>query len=223
MRNFSEEWDDRYRAGTHLSRWPWSDVVGYVNRYARNAYRVLELGCGAGANFPFFEELCIDYSGIDGSETIIRDLRDRFKAYKDKFYVGDFTNHLPYLSPFDLVIDRCSVTCNSTVAIENCLSEVRRVLKKDGIFIGIDWFSTAHSEFAHGSPSDDINTKTGYTEGPFAHTGRVHFSDVEHIEYLFRDFDIVALAHKTIAHRIPNHHSTYATWNIVAKPKGTSA
>ena len=55
--NFSKEWEERYRENTHLSVWPWSNLISYVMRYARpenKDFSVLELGCGAGANIPFF-------------------------------------------------------------------------------------------------------------------------------------------------------------------------
>src|SRR4029077_14742021 len=55
---FSKEWDDCYRRGGQAIKWPWSDVISLVMRHARptgSEFRVLELGCGSGANIPFFE------------------------------------------------------------------------------------------------------------------------------------------------------------------------
>ena len=56
--SFSTQWDDQYASGRHMSLWPWTDVVVYVMRYAKpleSGCRVLELGCGAGANISFLE------------------------------------------------------------------------------------------------------------------------------------------------------------------------
>ena len=72
---FSLEWDERYSSNTQMSIWPWSDLVSYVIRYAKPArkqIRVLELGCGAGANIPFFLAQGFKYYGIEGSNTIIK-------------------------------------------------------------------------------------------------------------------------------------------------------
>ena len=51
---FSIEWDQRYKENLQMSIWPWSDLVSAVMRLRLPAStRVLELGCGAGANIPF--------------------------------------------------------------------------------------------------------------------------------------------------------------------------
>ena len=54
--SFSEEWNHAYEKNTNLSTWPWSDLVSYVKRFTKldKNSKVLELGCGAGANIPFF-------------------------------------------------------------------------------------------------------------------------------------------------------------------------
>jgi hypothetical protein len=54
-RGFSRERGDRYQANEHLSIWLRSDLVNLMMTYARptgHEFRVLELGCGAGANIP---------------------------------------------------------------------------------------------------------------------------------------------------------------------------
>ena len=60
--SFSNEWEESYAAGTHLSIWPWSDLVSLVYRHCADLIRergkVLELGCGDGGNLiPMAVEL----------------------------------------------------------------------------------------------------------------------------------------------------------------------
>lgn len=218
--NFSMEWDRRYQELTHLSIWPWSDLVGYVMRYARPAgseFRVLELGCGAGANIPFFQSLQVDYCGIEGSPAIVQKLQERFPVLKNKLVSGDFTLEIPFEGEFDLVVDRSSLTHNTTAAIVQCLDMLHKRLKPGGKYIGIDWFSTAYSEFGKGQQAEDDHTRTGYTSGSFADVGRVHFSDKPHLQELFRNFELQVLEHKEIQREIPGDGWHFASWNLVAK------
>jgi SAM-dependent methyltransferase len=220
--NFSPEWDQRYRENTHLSRWPWSDLVSYVFRHARPdspSYHVLEVGVGAGANIPFFKALGAQFFGIDGSEAIVADLKKRHPEFEKNLVVGDFTSAIPFAGPFDLVVDRASLTANSTAAIRSGLKLVHGLLKPGGKFIGIDWYSTQHSEYAKGKPAEDANTRTGFTEGQYKGLGRVHFSDRAHLEDLFRDFELLTLEHKTSDVLLPAQGFHFAAWNLAARKK----
>lgn len=216
---FSQEWDTTFKENKNISIWPWSDLVSFVMRYARPSgpqFRVLELGCGAGANIPFFLSLGIQYYGIEGSATIIKRLREKFPSLKDNLIIGDFTSSIPFQGDFDLVVDRSAVTHNPTIGIKKCLEEIHKILKAGGKYIGIDWFSTLHSDYKEGKDTEDDFTRTGYQTGQFAYVGRVHFSDRLHLEGLLGKFSILILEHKIVKREIPDN-SIFAAWNFVAK------
>ena len=82
--SFSHEWEQRYKDNTHLSVWPWSDIVSLYMRYCRSnvpdSPRILELGAGAGANIPFFLSLTDQFYGVDGSSSIVESLRTRYPS-----------------------------------------------------------------------------------------------------------------------------------------------
>jgi SAM-dependent methyltransferase len=217
---FSKEWDERYRDNTHLSIWPWSDLVSYVMRYARPAgpdFRVLELGCGAGANIPFFESLGVKYFAIEGSPVIVERLRERFPKLGSNILAGDFTQELPFEDQFDLIVDRASLTSNTSDAIRRSLSLVLNKLKVGSTFIGIDWYSTNHTDYNRGLEAEDIYTRRDYSDGQFSHLGRIHFSDKAHLLDLFSQFSIELMEHKIVKREIPEDSHIFASWNLVAK------
>lgn len=223
---FSKEWDQCYIDNMQMSVWPWSDLVSLVHRHckpviAKGGGRVLELGCGAGANIPLFLTLGMDYYAIEGSQTIVKQLHQRYPDLARKILVGDFTLERPFECDFDLVIDRSALTHNNTASIRNALQIISESLKPEGMFIGTDWFSTDHDDAAWGVMCDDEFTKTNHTKGQFAGVGKVHFSDEPHLRDLFSKFEIVHMEEKLIRWHKPRDDHQLASWNIVArKPHG---
>lgn len=214
---FSPEWNAVYSDNKHLSIWPWSDLVSYFNRYAQPfspKTRVLEIGFGAGANIPFFESINVDYSGIEGSQTICNAVALNFPNLAQKLFIGDFLTH-DFSEKFDVIVDRASMTHNSTSAIKKGLSHLADYLNPGGKYIGIDWFSTKHSDYLIGDIVDEY-TRTNISSGSFAGIGNVHFSDENHIHELFKDFEIISLEEKQSHRLLPSNGHIFASWNIAA-------
>jgi SAM-dependent methyltransferase len=217
---FSPEWNQLYLDSAHMSIWPWSDVVSYVHRYAKPAagfQRVLELGCGAGANIPFFLKLDVDYSAIEGSSAIVVRLHQTYPIIQDKILVGDFTQSIPFEEPFDLIVDRGSLIHNDTAGIRSGLALAYQHLRPGGKFIGIDWFSDAHSSVSLGQAFDS-HTRTDILTGHLAGTGKVHFCDQAHLLGLLSEagFQGQRLEHKQNDVLIPTGGECFAWWNFVA-------
>jgi SAM-dependent methyltransferase len=220
--SFSAEWDDLYRSGAQNSVWPWSDLVSLVMRYARpdrRPYRVLELGFGAGANVQFLLSIGAEYFGIEGSAAAVAKVRDRLGGEsRMTLACGDFTQSIPFDGLFDLVVDRSSITHNSTPAIQQCLALVNSSMRSGGKLIGIDWFSTLNADFLSGVESGDYYTRAAFASGQFKGVGVVHFSDERHLEGLLTGagFRIERLDHKKIDTGIPIGSGAMAWWNFVA-------
>ena len=216
---FSKEWDNRYKENTNMSIWPWSDLIGYVKRYVRLSKnsRVLELGCGAGANIPFFLSLGVKYYSIEGSATMVNKLKKKFPNLQENIVVGDFTQNIPFSKSFDLVIDRGSLTHNTTKGIIECLDNVNQKLKVRGKYIGIDWFSTSHSSYKKGGKMVDAFTRNRFQKGQFQNVGNVHFSDKAHLQDLFKSFEFLVLEHKIIKKELLSDEEILASWNFVAQ------
>ncbi len=217
---FSKEWDQIYQASQQMSIYPWSEVVSFVMRFARPLSAettVLELGCGAGANISFFKNLGVRYYAIEGSPHIVEKLKDRFPDLKNQLVAGDFTEGIPFDFTFDLIVDRSSLTHNTTAAIRKTLANCHAHLNPGGKYLGIDWFSTHHSEFEKAQTHLDSNTRKDFTSGPFSSVGAVHFSDQPHLQDLFSSFVFERLEHKIIETLIPHENFRLATWNFLCR------
>jgi len=180
---------------------------------------VLELGCGAGANIPLFRRLGVRYHAIEGSETVVKMLAGQFPEYRSTIKVGDFTMELPFEGEFDLIVDRASLPHNTTSSIKRCLQLVESRLAPHEKFIGIDWFSTDHSDYPKGKPAGDAYTKTAFSDGPFKGVGAVHFFDKSHLFEIFEGFNIARLQHKRLCTEVPEDSLVIATWNFLATKK----
>ena len=217
-----DEWEHLYASGRHDIRWPWSNVISYVHRFAKPTgpqFRILELGCGPGTNIPFFRSLDVDFRAVEGSATAVEKAKANFPDWADRIAVCDFTSDIPFDGPFDAVIERASLSHNPTADIRRCLELVGDRLAPGGVFIGLDWFSTKHTEYAGGRELDDRFTRTGYddTSYTFANAGIIHFSDEQHLADLFENFDIEYLQHNERQHVFPQAGYVLATWDIVGR------
>tara|TARA_B100000795_G_scaffold270018_1_gene261908 strand:- start:3674 stop:4351 length:678 start_codon:yes stop_codon:yes gene_type:complete len=223
MSGFSEEWDEIYIKNQQLTSWPWSDLVSLVYRHCASAVskngQVFELGCGAGPNIPFIQSIGMNYYGVEGSYDIVKKLHKKFPELIERIFLGDFTKKdcFKILPKIDIIIDRASVTHNDQESISNTLRNSFDLLKPGGHFIGIDWFSTKHSDFILGKMGSDAYTRSEIIGGQFENIGNVHFSDEKHLRYLFSSFDIISLEEKIINIYEPNNNHQFASWNIVAR------
>jgi SAM-dependent methyltransferase len=205
-------------AGRHHSVWPWSDLVSLAIRFAPRggSLRVLELGCGIGANIPFFLAKGDEYYAIEGSAAAVAAIHRKFPSLQGTVTCGDFTQDVPFGGPFDLIVDRSAMTHNDTESIKNGLIRALRLLGPGKTYLGIDWFSIRHPESGRGTAVDD-RTRRDFGDGPFHGVGKVHFSDEPHLRDLFASFQIVLLEEKQIETRHPDQQRRFASWNIVAR------
>ncbi|WP_169741255.1 class I SAM-dependent methyltransferase [Andreprevotia chitinilytica] len=219
--SFSAEWDSIYKARHQHTAWPWSELVGYVRRYGPPSLagaRVLELGCGSGANIPFFLSAGADYYAIEGSQAALDVVLQRYPELVGRVVLGDFTVDIPLPGQFDLIVDRSSLTHNTTEAIERTLRMLAQRLVPGGRLIGIDWFSDRHSDRQFGRAQDE-HTLTDFSAGQFVNCGNVHFSDEAHLRALLADFRLLALEHKEVQNRLSPEQKVFASWHFaVEKP-----
>lgn len=115
----------------------WEELK-FLERYAGNNERILDLGCGNGRLYELFKEKTIDYHGIDFSDKLIEIAKKCYPQFK--FHVADALN-LPFSANFFDKVFSIAVLHHipSKELRLKCLKEIRRVLGPDGVLILSVW------------------------------------------------------------------------------------
>lgn len=138
MKSFSEEWE-KIHSEQEWGRYPSETVIRFVARNyyksRRNEIKILDFGCGAGANTWYLAREGFDVYAFDGSQSAV------LKAEKYLQEEGYSSVHFDVMDGatityednfFDCVIDNVCIYANTSECIEKMYEQVYRVLKKGG-------------------------------------------------------------------------------------------
>lgn len=190
-------WENVFRSQA-WGKYPGEDLIRFVARNfyrapERKAVRILEVGCGPGANLWFLAREGFGFVGIDGSAAAIDQGIARLDAEcagwraRGEMIVGDI-GRLPYPDgSFDAVIDSEAVYANPRDAARRMYREAARVTKPGG-----QLFSRC---FAKGSWGDGTGQPAGEMawycgEGPLAGKGFSRFTAREEIPVLLDGWNV---------------------------------
>lgn len=143
---FTNEFDRQYKKRGLMAQrlYPNENLVAFLgqNYWGRSAeerkkIKVLEVGCGTGANLWMLAKENFDVYGIDSSNYGIElakvHLNEKW-GVDGTLKVGDFTN-IPFPEAmFDVVVDVVSLQHIDLKTSEKAFDEINRVLKKGGKF-----------------------------------------------------------------------------------------
>lgn len=119
----------------------WPGLSGF-KQYIKANDKVLDLGCGNGKLRLLFKNVNVDYSGIDGSQALIKLAENRtdFKIEKQKFLVGEVYD-LPFAdNTFDVVFFVAVLHHLPGEELRlKTLAEIKRVLKPGGTLVMTNW------------------------------------------------------------------------------------
>jgi SAM-dependent methyltransferase len=194
-------WENVYRSRA-WGQYPGEDVIRFVKGRFSNAgepsgVRLLEVGCGSGANLWFMarEGFCVH--GLDGSETAVRVARERldrecpaWSTTGGRVQAGDAAR-LPYPDDyFDGILDVVAVCYCGFEEAQQAYREMARVAKP-----GARLFSRM---FARGCWGDGTGEAVGRgawmcSEGPLQGFGATRFADESEVEELLPGWSVVGI------------------------------
>lgn len=197
--DYKEHWDQKFRTRP-WGKYPPEDLVRFIfthyKHVDRTQIKVLELGCGPGANLWFLSREGFQTSGIDCSPTAI-EIAQKFVLAEVKnasldLKIGDFA-HLPWdANAFDCVVDIFAIYANPLEVIERTLKEIERVLKPGGRGFA-KFFGCETTGFGLGEKLEH-HTFDNIPLGPCAQMGIAHFVTQQELETLFSRFNHVIVS-----------------------------
>jgi ubiquinone/menaquinone biosynthesis C-methylase UbiE len=192
-------WDNLYRDKAESFRhYPNEELVRFLGRtYFKNrsqerckAIRILELGCGNGANLWALAKEGFDVYGLDGSQRALElacETLEKWDVHAD-LNLGDVRS-LPYADGwFDAVVDIGTLQCLTFTDLKKAYREAKRVLRENG------WFFSYHYgrgtwDYDHGGGTlidrhtfDNISNP----EAIFPNIGTICMPEVDDVEGLLR-------------------------------------
>ncbi len=208
----SREWG-RY-PGEHLIRFI---ARNFYSISDRRMIRVLEVGCGPGANIWFLAREGFSFAGIDGSQTAISQakqrLDDEIPSWQEngELHVGDIIQ-LPYAnSQFDAIIDVEATYANSWEAARSIFREIARVTKPGGKI-----YSQTFATGCWGEGTGESAGRNAWrcSEGPLADKGISRFTSLEEIPALLGDLTVLSI--ESITWSLNNRQNSIREWAITA-------
>ena len=193
----SKGWNWKIVSESYEEVWKNPSVESYylLNRWGSQSKKeFLDLGCGLGRHSILFGKNGFNVYSFDISEEAIKRTKEWAESENLKFNyeIGDMLK-LPYSDKqFDCIYCRNVISHTDTEGMKQVISELSRVLKKDG-----ECYITLGSKDTWGFKQDtwplvDENTRLKMEEGPEYRIPHFYV-DYDLVKNLFKDFDIVKI------------------------------
>jgi SAM-dependent methyltransferase len=210
-----EDWDRRWQVEEQRALWEEPDrrirdLVPELRR--REASVVLDLGCGVGRHALFLADQGFEVVGTDASEAGIARATEvaAGAGLAVRFRVEDFLNLSFEDRSFDYVLAWNVIYHGDVAVVARCLDEVRRVLRRGGIYQST-MLSKRNEAFGIGT---EISKDTFVDEADSGDKAHPHFyCNAQTLVDLHVGFEVLALDD---AEQVPGAWH----WNLIAERTG---
>lgn len=218
--SFDKRWEDIHKKrdwGSYPSEHLVRFVLGTLKKKnSLKSMKILEVGCGTGANLWFLIREGLHVFAIDGSRTAVEkaeaNLSREFQKKDWSISVADAVS-LPFSDEtFDAVVEIETVTNNNFKNSKRIYAEIFRTLKSGGMLFS-QTFATGTwgmESISHNKNFDGIPT-----EGPLALGNYLRFTPESQIESLLEDFD--EITYEKSSRTYMNRTRSIDEWIIVGK------
>lgn len=207
-------------------KYPPEELIRFVARNyysapSRDQVRLLELGCGTGANIWFMAREGFAAHGVDGSVSAVQKAAKRLQDenLKAELQVGDIAHAKSLFAssvPFDAIVDVCCLQHNRLQIVDQVIADCWEILKPGGKFFGM---LLADGSFGRQLGREiEPGSITDISDGPLKGVGLTHFFTLEEIQTLFRAYSGVKIEYSQWS--LNNRQDILKNWVVIAtKPQ----
>ncbi len=198
MKTFDKTWN-KVHSQRSWGKYPAEELIRFMARnFAidnRNKIKVLDLGCGTGANTWFLAREGFQTYAFDGAHSALKNAEKTCRDQSSSICIfqADAGNIPIADTSFDAVVDVGAISANSTAGIKIILGEIYRVMKPGARFFSSVLFTQSTSGFGKGEKIDAFTFKN-IPQGQVAGLGTIHFFTRPHIRSLWRQSGFVDLS-----------------------------
>tara|TARA_B100001540_G_scaffold317772_1_gene352767 strand:+ start:3769 stop:4434 length:666 start_codon:yes stop_codon:yes gene_type:complete len=196
------------------------DLIRFISKNNKKfkKKKILEVGCGTGANFKFFLDKKAIITGIDFSKIAIKKAKIKFNKEIKKGKIKLIQKDLRFIElknkKFNFLVDNCATCClsyNDTVFFYN---NIKKYLVKNSM-VYLRTFATNSWGYKSGKK---ISYKRYITNEWSKDLGPQRFSSLKDIKNIFKsNYEIISI--EKISRTVNNQKNCIIEWIVNAKSK----